>query len=87
MVWLYWAEGKISKCLGHFLEIHGDCSTSVWEESHPNPLQIDPIEATQFSHKIATGLSNFFFCQLQPLVGPDDKKNVKKSKTEVLNQR
>ena len=30
-------------------------------------------------------MSIFFFCQLQPLVEPDDKE--KKSKAEVLNQR
>ena len=40
MMWLYLAEEKNCKCLGHFLGIHGDCSTSVREEFHPNPLQI-----------------------------------------------
>ena len=83
-IWLYWAEGKISKCLGHFLEIHGDCSTSVWEESHPNSLQIHPIETTQFSHEIAIWLSIFFYCQVQLLVGPDDKE--KKSQTNLFQE-
>ena len=40
MMWLYLAEEKNCNCLGHFLGIHGDCSTSVREEFHPNPLQI-----------------------------------------------
>ena len=31
---------KNCNCLCHFLGIHGDCSTSVREEFHPNPLQI-----------------------------------------------
>ena len=35
-----WQKKKNCKCLGHFLGIHGDCSTSVREEFHPNPLQI-----------------------------------------------
>ena len=35
-----WQKKKNCNCLGHFLGIHGDCSTSVREEFHPNPLQI-----------------------------------------------